>query len=293
MKEAERNILDACLGRAVKYRPDAKFVVKIIPDMRRDRARMNAKIKAALKLPRRANGTSWITRHDVPAGNAGFLYLQAKLLAAGARSLPGEMAINRWDELEVAQPLGVSIEKLDQSRAHMSVEFAGSPRTEPRTWEERAGAVMMRTMMAAFSCEVALKAILMTRNHRARKTHDLFELYTDLPEDCRARMKCDYDGIEGVLKRSRQTFSKWRYFESATSKDAMERTLHHQRTQDLEMAARVIIDECAIVGLKGELRMTTYGSWTATLEGNASPRNLRESMRLEAESGESAIDWPI
>ncbi len=105
-------------------------------------------------------------------------------------------------------------------------------------------------------------------------------------------MKGDYAAIEDVLEHSRKTFAKWRYFESAATKDAAERTLHHEKAQDLEKAARVIIDDCAIVGLKGELRMTTHGSWTAMLEEKANPRDLRESMHFEMESGESAIDWP-
>ena len=152
---------------------------------------------------------------------------------------------------------------------------------------------MMRAMMAAFSCEVALKAILMTRNHRARKTHDLFDLYEDLPGDCRARMKGDYDVVGDVLEKSKRTFGKWRYFEeTSTTKVAAEHVLNHEIAQDLEKAARVIIDECAFVGLEGELRMTAHGSGTAMLGGKATFRTFRESMHFAADSGESAIDWP-
>ena len=292
MKEVERNTPSVSLGKAATYRPDAKFVAKVIPDMRRDKARVDAEIRAAMGLPSKSQGSFWITRHDVPPGTAEFLYLQAKLLAAGARSLPREVAINRWDEIESIQLVNMEIEKHEESGARIRTEVLGSPRTEPGTWDERAGAIMMRAMMAAFCCEVALKAILMTRNHRARKTHDLLALYDDLPEDCRARMNGDYAAIEDVLENSRQTFAKWRYFESETTKDAIERTLNHERAQDLEKAARVIIDECAFVGLKGDLRMTTYGSWTAMLEGTATLSNFRERMHFKADSGESAIDWP-
>ena len=106
-------------------------------------------------------------------------------------------------------------------------------------------------------------------------------------------MRGDYAVIGDVLEKSRRTFDKWRYFEEASAtKMAAEHTLHHEITQDLEMAARVIIDECAIVGLKGELHMTAHGSWSAALEGKIDPRSLRETMHFEVESGESAIVWP-
>ena len=105
-------------------------------------------------------------------------------------------------------------------------------------------------------------------------------------------MKADYALIGDVLEKSRNTFDKWRYFEeTSTTKMAAERTLNHELAQDLETAARVIIDECAIVGLKGELRMTSHSSWTATLKEKASAKDYRESMDFEAESGESAIVW--
>ena len=73
-------------------------MAKIIPDMPRDKAGMDARMRAALKLPSRVHGVCWLTRHNIPAGEAGYLYLQARLPAA-ARSLPQETAINRWDEV--------------------------------------------------------------------------------------------------------------------------------------------------------------------------------------------------
>ena len=117
-------------------------------------------------------------------------------------------------------------------------------------------------------------------------------LYNDLPDDSVARIKGDCSAIGNVLESSRQTFDKWQYFESATTKAAAERTLNHERTQDIEKVARVIIDECAIVGLKGELRITASGSWTAKLEKKPSLKTFQESVHFEAESGESAIVWP-
>ena len=292
-QELGRNLARVNRGRAAKYRPDAKFVAKAIPDMPRDKAGMDARIRAALRLPSRMNGVRSLTRHNIPAGEAGYLYLQAKLLAAAARSLPHETAINRWDEVELAGPVKWQVERLDETGIHIRTETEGVSRLPPGTWEGRAGALLMRALTAAFSCEVGLKAILMTRNDRARKTHDLRALYDDLPEDSRGRLRGDYAAIGDVLREPGEIFGRWRYFEnSASMKEAAERGLHHERVSDLEKAARVIIDECAMAGLTGELTPTGHAAWTTELGENPAITGFRETMHFGAESGESAIVWP-
>lgn len=291
--EAQRNLSRLAREQPARYRPDAKFVKKIIPDMPRDRAGMDARMRAALKRPSREHGVRWLTRHNIPAGEAGFLYLQAKLLAAGARSLPQETAINRWDEVELARSIEFDIERLDQTGIHIRTEAEGVSRAPPGAWEERAGANMMRALTAAFSCEVALKAILMTRHDRARMTHDLRALYDDLPGDSRARLRGDYAEIGEVLREAREIFGDWRYFEnSASIKEASERSIHPERVSDLEKAARVIIDECATAGLKGDLKLTPVADWTAKLGEGLTMTEFRETMHFEVETGESAIIWP-
>ena len=291
--ESKRNLEPANRGEAAKYRLEAKFVAKIIPDLPRDKAGMDARVQASLKRPRGEHGARWLTRRDIPAGDAGFLYLQAKLLAAGIRSLPHETAIHRWDETEVVRPMRLRIEGSAETGIHMTAGLEGVSRTAPGTWEERAGTLLMRALTAAFSCELGLKAILMTRNDRVRMIHDLSTLYSDLPEDSRARLSGDYPAIGDVLRESSEIFGKSRYFEnSASLKVAAERGLHHQRVRDLEKAARVIIDECAMAGLEGELVARAHAALTARLEPQPEVTNYREEMSFEAESGESAIAWP-
>jgi len=291
--EVQLNLPRARRRQPAQYRPDAKFVTKIIPDMPRDRAGMDARMRAALKRPSREHGVRWLTRHNIPAGEAGYLYLQAKLLAAGARSLPQETAINRWEEVELAAPVELRFENPDQTGIHIRTEAQAVSRAPPGTWEERAGANMMRALTAAFSGEVALKAILMTRNDPARMTHDLRALYDDLPRDSRARLRADYAAIGKVLRESREIFGDWRYFEnSARMKEAAERSTHPERVRDLEKAARVIIDECVMAGLEGTLTMTPHTAWTAKLGERITVDDFRETMHIEAESGESAIVWP-
>lgn len=133
----------------------------------------------------------------------------------------------------------------------------------------------------------------MTRNDRTRKTHDLWILYSDLPEDSRARLKADYTAIGDLLKASGDTFGKWRYFEnSASVREAVERCLHHERVRDLEKSARVIIDECVMAGLAGELVPRPSVAFSAELGEERGATDSRETLRLEAESGESAFVWP-
>ena len=290
-REARCSLSRAARGKAPKYRPTARFVAKVILDMPRDQAHMHTRMQAALKLPATDRGKRCLTRRDVPAGEAGYLYLQAKLLDAAVRSLPLETAIHRWDELDPAVPLKVRIDRLDEAGIHLGGDAVS--RATPDTWEERAGTIKMRGLTAAFSCEVALKAILMTRCHRARMIHNLHELYSDLPEDSRTRLRADYTAIGDVLKESGKIFDKSRYFQnSASVQEAIERGLHHERIHDLEKAARVILDECEMSGLEGRLIPSPRATWTRKLGAEAFVGEFEEEIRLTAESGESAFVWP-
>ena len=289
-REATQNLAEIARGRTPEYRPAAKFVAKIIADMPRDEVHWDMRAEQALRLPAKEGRTYFLTRDTIPAGEAGYLYLQAKLLAAAARSLPFETAIHRWDELDLAGPLKLRIDRLDESGIHLDVDVAS--RADPGTWEERAGALMMRGLMAAFSCEVALKAILMTRCHRAKRIHDVQELYSDLPEDSRARLEADYTDIGNVLREPGKIFHESRYFQNPASvKEAIERGLHHERIHDLEKAARVILDECEMSGLEGRLISRPQATWTGNLGRKAPAGDFQEGIRFTAESGESAFVW--
>ena len=185
------------------------------------------------------------------------------------------------------------VESVGETGIHLRADVEGVSRTLPETWEERAGAVMMRALTAAFSCEVGLKAILMTRNDRARKTHDLGTLYSDLPDDSRARLKADYAAIGDALKESGGIFGKWRYFEnSASVKEAAERGLNHEGVRDLEKAARVIIDECMTAGLEGMLAPRPSATFTTEIGEELAATDFRETLSFAPESGESAFVWP-
>ena len=73
-----------------------------------------------------------------------------------------------------------------------------------------------------------MKAIRLTRMDEARKSHDLWQLFQDLPEDSKARMEVDFPEIGSVLKKGCSTFGKWRYFEASVSGYGIERDDRHR-----------------------------------------------------------------
>lgn len=54
----------------------------------------------------------------------------------------------------------------------------------------------------------------------------------------------------------------------------------------------MIIDECAMAGLEGELVPRAHAVWTAKLGEEPAVTDFREGMHFKAKSGESAIAWP-
>ena len=285
-REATSNLSRITQGKPAKYRSGANFVAKLFPEMPRDTDAFNTRIEQALKLPNK--NRRYLTRRDVPAGEAGYLYLQAKLFAAAVRTFPSDPAIQRWEEAELCRLTALRFTHSNEKGIHIKAEMQDP--TSPKTLDERAGLLMMRGLTAALSCELALKAILMTRNHRAKKTHNLLDLYTRLPADSQARVRGDYPAIRGVLEYLRDAFGTWRYFEnSASVKEVVERNLHHERVADLERAARVLVDECETVGLDGTLAPSMDANRETLLDDRPM---IQQTVSFTADSGESAFVWP-
>ena len=143
----------------------------------------------------------------------------------------------------------------------------------------RMGTAVLGGMAAAFSCEVGMKAILMTRLDEAEKTHDLLTLYEALPPDSRARLEADFPEIGDFLKHNRGTFGRWRYFEQSVGEDGMAALVNTRRVRGLGKAARVIVDECVVVGL----------TFDAVVDREAG--SLSERISLRVHGGEAAIPW--
>ena len=283
--EEERNIPRARVGSGSKYREDARFVLKILPDMDRDTAKFNQRVADKASKEREKG---WLDRRDYPPGEAGYLYAQARAFLFGLENLPRELSAVSLSDFDFGKP---QIDSVDLSANDGSVHITGtipSSYRKPSNRElmARMGTTMMAGMTAAFACELAMKAILMTRLDKAKKTHDLAELYDALPRDCRERLEADFAVIAHVLKENRQTFDKWRYFEKSAGGDTMTALVNTDRVWGLVKAARVIVDECVIVGLSYEIHVNS------TFAGVANRgHRWSEMIRLSVVGKENAIPW--
>ena len=108
---------------------------------------------------------------------------------------------------------------------------------------------MTIALMSAFACELALKAICLTRRDETRNSHDLWELYSDLPEDSRARIEEDFPEAGSVMENARHTFGKWRYFEVDVGGHGISAMIDTDRAFSLAKVARVLLDEAELMGL--------------------------------------------
>ena len=287
-READDNLPKVRRGLPANYREDAKFVLKILPYMDRNKAYFDERVAAKMATKRKQN---WLSRHDFSKGEAGYLYLQASAFMAGIESLPREMSVIRYSDYDFQEPRISDIDVTDDgSEVRASGKTIGRSRqTSKHVRMQRMGLLMMSGMTAAFACELALKAILITRLDEAKKTHDLLELYKDLPEDSKTRLKADFAEIENELKKGRHTFGRWRYFETNVGKEGILAMVNIERAFALAKAARVIIDEGEIAGLAYDVDV----NFNAEYGVDNGDTNYREKYDLEVTDGEAAIPWDL
>ena len=211
-REAHCNMAAARVGQPARYRANAGFVLKLLPDMDRDVAKVERRIKVSLAEGRKRGR---LTRHEFPPGTAGYLYAQAIAFLAGVENLSREKAAFALTDLEYGEPQPVGI---DGSAGDGTIHVTGRipaihRKPSNRGLMARIGTALVAGTAGAFACEVGMKALLVTRLDGAAKTHDLLALYGELPSDSRDRLEGDFPEIAEVLAHSRQTFGKWRYFE--------------------------------------------------------------------------------
>ena len=286
--EVDNNLPKVRRGLAANYREDAKFVLKILPDMDRDKAYFNRRVATKMAAGRKKNRLS---RHDFPKGEAGYLYLQASAFMAGIESLPREMSVIRYSDYDFQEPRISDVDVSDDlSEMRVSGKTMGkSQKLSEQVLMQRMGLLMMSGMTAALACELALKAILITRQDEARKTHDLLELYSDLPEDSKTRLKADFAEIEDELERARHTFGRWRYFEKNVGQEGILALVNIERVFALAKAARVIIDEGEVAGLTYKVDIDAK----LRLEIDNNDTSYWEEYGLKVTSGEAAIPWDL
>lgn len=200
--EANRNVAGARVGGRSAYAENAKFVLKLLPEMDRDRARFEGRVKKAQRTAAQKSNRSRLTRLDFDEnGTVGFLFLQASALVAGLNAAPREISVAPHAHA-LTDELGHSAVVGSQDAAHLQATAPPAPAQigVVEDMVRRMGVALMAGQSAAFACKLGLKAILLTRTDEASKTHDLAKLYDELPEDCRSRMRGDFSGLETVLR---------------------------------------------------------------------------------------------
>ena len=284
--EVEANLPHGRVGHGSKYREGASFVLKILPDMDRDTQKVDHRIAASTAAGRKRG---WLTRREIPPGTAGYLYAQARAFLSGVESQSHGMSAIALSDFEFGEPrvVGVEASPADAS-IQVSAKIPASHRKpSDRELMTRMGTAMVAGMAAAFACEVGMKAILMTRLDEAEKTHDLLKLYEALPSDSRDRLEADSPEIGAALEHDRDTFGRWRYFEESVAEDAIAALVNTERVRRLGKAARVIVDECVVVGLTFEVDVDT--TFDAVVDRGG--KSLSERIRLTVHGGEAAIPW--
>ena len=246
LKQNASNTLNIAFGFPTKYRDGATFVQKIFPHFDRLSAdELRHRIKGAAS---KGSKEGWLTRGKFPAGSAGFLFLQARALMSGVERLPRELSVARFSDVELRDDGSAAV--------YLSKKQLGEhSRTGDYELMKRLGSTMTIAMMSAFACELAMKAIRLTRMNEARRSHDLWLLYRDLPAGSKRRTKEDYPDIDSVLRKARHTFDKWRYFEANVGGRGMNAMIDTQRSFALTKAARVLLDEASMMGLGYSLHL--------------------------------------
>ena len=239
-RESGLNIMGLLTGIGLKYRGDATFVQKIFPHIERLSSE-ELHLRVSDKV-RETSKSGQLSRSSFPAGSAGFLFLQARALMSGVERLPREFSVARfW-----------AVDMHDDGSATMHVpieELKEHSKTSEQELMKRLGSTMTIAFNSAFACELAMKAIGLTRMDGARRNHDLWELYGDLPEDSRARMEADFPGIGSVMEDARHTFGRWRYFEVDVGSRGISAMIDTDRAFSLAKGARVLLDEAELMGL--------------------------------------------
>ena len=247
LEEQARNIMNISFDRTVSY-GDGVFVQKIFPRLE-EHSEQEFRTRIRTKTAQ-GNKRQHLTRNSFPRGSPGLLFMQANILMAGVAEMfhPDDRFVAEFPDMRFEDGGALTV--------RMSVEgFRNDPKHSERRLAKRMGTTMAQAMIAAFACELAMKAICLTCKDEAKRTHDLLDLYNDLPKSCRRRVEADFPEITSVLTAGRDTFGKWRYFEKKVGEDGLHAMIDMDRARRLAKAARVILDEAEVVGLAGVVDM--------------------------------------
>ncbi len=273
-EEVQENALRIRCGQDPEYGEGPFLQKAIVVGERLSEAEVDARVEK--KLRETKGQRQLLTRSAFPLGTAGNLYMQAKILIAGVRDVYGVHGrfIAKHDVFEQAD--GRLVLDMTESAGRM----ARDPQYHEFEMMGRLGCQMSAAMLAAFACELLMKAISLTCEHAAPKTHDLMELYADLPGDSRRRLEVDYEQIVDVIDEGRHVFGRWRYFENNAGSVALKGMIDLERTLRLAKAARVLLDEATYVGLYGSATMKVKE--TIRTDGPTEARTQHIHLGLQA-----------
>ena len=88
--EATMNLSGARVGKASRYRKDGRFFLKLLPDMVRDVATVDARMEAKRK---EGSKRGYFTRNEFRDGDAGNFYFQACALVGGLEQLSRDFGL--------------------------------------------------------------------------------------------------------------------------------------------------------------------------------------------------------
>ena len=125
-----------------------------------------------------------------------------------------------------------------------------------------------------------MKAISLTCNDEADKTHDLLALYEALPDRSRERICADFPDITDVIRKGRHRFGAWRYFETRVGDAAIRSMVDVEEARALGKAARVILDEAEFVGLAATASIQAKRNVSILGDTNLEKHELK--LKLEA-----------
>ena len=246
LKEDADNTFRVSLGFSPKHDNNARFVSKFFPHIERqtaDELRSRTSVEEQA-LPKKG----WLTRRDFPVGSAGFLFLQAKVLMSGIERMPREIALVPFPGRDIHDDGSATV-------CVPTMSLSGDPKASEKDLMRRLGSTLIIVKMSAFACELVMKAICLTRKDKARKVHDLGQLYCDLPDDSKARLEEDFPEIGSVLKEARFSFAKHRYFDVNVGGHGSTDMINTERVFTLAKAARVLIDEAELMGLSYSVKL--------------------------------------
>ena len=194
-KETSLNLMNLDFGRNPEY-GEGVFVQKIFPSTERiSQEEFKERISARAGEQGRANR---LTRREFSEGSPGLLFVQAVALMAGLERLADldEVSVMKFPDSDLNEDGSLSV--------HLSTEgLTDDPKFHEHELRRTTGTTMVEGMISAFACELAMKAISLTCKDEAIKTHDLLDLFNDLPEESRLRISADFPDIPELMAKAR------------------------------------------------------------------------------------------